>query len=91
MEVAPTQGLSDSQFTAVDGKLIPEIEEQRVVSRIKVLRAEGYSIRKIVQALAREGIRTRKKTAFSVTQVARILRADCSSDSAPSTSRYNLQ
>jgi DNA invertase Pin-like site-specific DNA recombinase len=38
--------------TAVDGKLIPEVEEQKVLSRIKTLRVEGYSIRGIVQALA---------------------------------------
>jgi site-specific DNA recombinase len=70
-----TGGQTPYGFTEVAGKLIPNLDEQRVISHIKSLYAEGYSTRKIVAALAQEGILTRKRTAFIQTQVCRILRA----------------
>lgn len=63
-------------FTADEnGKLICNEREQRIVSRINALKADGYSIRRIVTALEVEGFRTRKGTPFSKTQVERILAA----------------
>lgn len=62
-------------YTAIEGRLVPSIEEQRAISRIRSLRAEGCSLRGIVAVLQSERYRTRKGTLFSKTQVGRILRA----------------
>jgi site-specific DNA recombinase len=70
-----TGGQTPYGYTEAAGKLIPNLEEQRVISRIKSLYAEGYSTRKIVTALTQDGIVTRKSTVFRQTQVCRILRA----------------
>jgi len=62
-------------WQVVDGKLIPEPEEQRAIRRMQELKGQGYSTREIVEALKREGIRTRKGTWFNQTQVVRVLKA----------------
>lgn len=57
-----------------DGKLVPKEREQRILSRINVLRTDGYSIRRIVRALEVEGFRTRKGSLFGKTQIEPILK-----------------
>jgi len=66
-------GLCPYGYRAIEGKLVPHIPEQRIISRIKTLRAEGESTRAIVKRLQEEGIHTRKGTTFSQSQVMRIL------------------
>jgi site-specific DNA recombinase len=61
-------------WQVVDGELVPEPEEQRAIARMHELRAQGYSTREIMEALKREGIRTRKGTRFSQTQIVRVLK-----------------
>jgi site-specific DNA recombinase len=60
-------------FTSVDGRLVPNIEEQRVILKIRSLRKKGYSIRRIVVCLTEDGHLNRRGQAFQKTQVARIL------------------
>ncbi len=62
-------------WTVVNGELVPEPLEQHAIVRVKSLQAKGYTTREIVNALKQEGIRTRKGTAFSQTQVMRALKA----------------
>jgi site-specific DNA recombinase len=57
------------------GKLVKDESEQFVISRIHELKANGFSLRRTVSALEAEGFHTRKGTAFSKTQVGRILKA----------------
>ena len=57
-----------------DGRLIPNIEEQRAIKRIFQLRGEGFSLRQIVRCLADEGIKSRNGGAFHKTQIQRILK-----------------
>jgi site-specific DNA recombinase len=58
-----------------EGKLIPDLAEQRVISRMRELRASGYSYRGVAEALTQEGLFTRKGTPFRQTQIIRILKA----------------
>jgi len=62
-------------WTVINGALVPDLLEQEAIARARNLQAKGYSTREIVGALEQEGIRTRKGTAFTQTQVCRILRA----------------
>jgi len=62
-------------WTYQDGKLVSVPEEQEVISRMVSLKAKGYSTRQIVESLKADGTTTRKGTAFSQTQVMRILKA----------------
>jgi site-specific DNA recombinase len=57
------------------GRLIPHAGEQKAIRRIQELRADGYSYANIAAALEREGIKTRRGTAFQPTQIVRILKA----------------
>ncbi len=70
-----TGGFVPYGYRAVNGKLVPDLPEQIVVNRIKTLRADGETTRGIVRRLQEEGIRTRKGTTFSQSQVVRILKA----------------
>ncbi len=62
-------------WTVINGELVPESNEQEAITRMKALRAKGFTTRQVVKALREEGVRTRKGTAFTQTQVMRILRA----------------
>lgn len=57
-----------------DGELVPHSDEQHAIGRMKALQAKGYTTREIVEALRQEGIRTRKGTWFTQTQICRVLR-----------------
>ncbi|MBM3299121.1 MAG: recombinase family protein [Deltaproteobacteria bacterium] len=63
-------------YRAVDGKLTPDIEEQRVLKKIRNLRTKGYTIRRITRCLAEDGCLNRRGKPFNKTQVARIIAAD---------------
>jgi site-specific DNA recombinase len=71
-----TGGIPYGFTVAADGKtLVPDAAEQDVIVAIRSYRQEGLSLRRICAIVHRQGIRTRKGTAFSVTQICRILRA----------------
>lgn len=71
-----TGGIPYGYAVAADGKtLVPDATEQAVITTIRNYRQEGLSLRRICAIVHRQGIRTRKGTAFSVTQICRILRA----------------
>jgi DNA invertase Pin-like site-specific DNA recombinase len=56
-----------------DGVLEPDPTEQQVVSRVRALRAQGLSLRRIVAQLAHEGVVGRSGSALRLTQIARLL------------------
>lgn len=62
-------------WRVVNKELLKDEAEQAIVSRVRELRASGFSTRRIVEALNAEGVTTRKGTAFSQTQIVRILNA----------------
>lgn len=57
-----------------DGVLVPEPTERDVLARVKSLRAEGMSLRRIVEVLAAEGQCSRAGRTLGLTQVARLAR-----------------
>jgi len=61
-------------WTVVNGELVPESKEQEAIARMRALQAKGYTTREIVRALKEEGIKTRRGTDFTQTQVCRILK-----------------
>ena len=62
-------------WRVVNGALVSDPEEQRAIDRMKSLHAKGHTTREIVQALKEDGVRTRKGTYFTQTQIVRVLRA----------------
>jgi site-specific DNA recombinase len=70
-----TGGQAPYGYSSVDGKLVANPEEQEALNGMKTLQLMGFSTRRIVVALANDGIRTRKGTHFTQTQVCRILKA----------------
>jgi len=63
-------------FTVGDnGVLIPDTGEQGIIENIKCLRNAGCSTRGIAELLVLQGVGTRKGTAFTQTQIVRILKA----------------
>jgi site-specific DNA recombinase len=61
-------------WQVVNGELIEHPEEQAAIARMIALKEKGFSQREIVKALEAEGVRTRKGTVFSQTQISRMLR-----------------
>ena len=59
-------------FEVVNGKLIENVEEQAVISKIRELRANGLSLRKIAEKLNDEGIKTKTGKAWNAMQISRI-------------------
>jgi site-specific DNA recombinase len=57
-----------------NGRLVPRADEQHVIARIQELKADGFSLRRIVAALATEKITNRKGGTFAKTQIERVLR-----------------
>lgn len=62
-------------FQVIDGELVEETGEQRVICRIAELNGKGYTSREIADTLTTDGVMTRKGTRFTHTQVCRILKA----------------
>ena len=59
-------------FEVVNGKLIENVEEQAVISKIRELRANGLSLRKIAEKSNDEGIETKTGKAWNAMQISRI-------------------
>jgi site-specific DNA recombinase len=62
-------------YRSIDGVLVPDINEQQLITHIKALRGKGFSYKKIADALTEKGLFTRKETKFQPTQITRILKA----------------
>jgi len=60
-------------YRSEGGILIADLEEQKVISKIRRLRKKGYSIRRIVATLQEDGHLNRRGKLFQKTQVERIL------------------
>ena len=60
-------------YDEIDGKLIPNEKEQRIIELIKRLRSKGYGLKRIARFLNENGFRTKKGKAFTHIQVKRIL------------------
>lgn len=61
-------------WRVVDKELVQDPDGQALISRVRELRDSGSSTRQIAATLQSEGIRTRKGTVLSQTQVCRILK-----------------
>jgi site-specific DNA recombinase len=59
-----------------NGKLVPDIEEQKVLKKIRSLRQRGYSIRRITRCLAEDGCLNRRGRPFAKTQIERLLKVN---------------
>lgn len=64
----PTYG-----YRIVDFKVVPDLEEQHVVHRIRALHREGHTIHGIIDVLSREGRFNRRGRPFGKTQVHTII------------------
>lgn len=60
-------------YQIVDFRVVPDLEEQQVVRRIRFLRSEGHTIHGIIEVLSREGIFNRRGRPFGKTQVHAII------------------
>ena len=60
-------------YDEIDGKLIPNEKEQRIIELIKRLRNKGYGLKRIAKFLNENGFKTKKGRAFTHIQVKRIL------------------
>jgi DNA invertase Pin-like site-specific DNA recombinase len=61
---------------ADDGvQLVPDLNEQRIIARVRELRDEGVSLRRIAARLAAEGYASRTGNRFAVVQIQRLLAA----------------
>jgi len=56
----------------VNGLLVDNAQEQKIISRAKELKAKGHSLRTIATMFSNEGLKTRKDTNFSHTLVSRM-------------------
>jgi site-specific DNA recombinase len=61
--------------TVINGNVVEVASEKEIIRRIKELRNAGMSSYKVTAAINAEGYLTRKNTAFSRTQIVRILAA----------------
>jgi len=55
-------------------KIVPDFAEQKIIRRIRQFQREGLSTRQIASALDALGIKTRKGTRWSQTQIVRVLK-----------------
>ena len=62
-------------FMVVNGMVVPNAAETRVVSKIVELRSRGMSLRKIAAELKARGFRNRKGNPIAFNQIGRILAA----------------
>ncbi len=58
------------------GMLVPDIEEQAVIKKIRKLRTKGYSIRRVAKCLEEDGHLNRRGKAFTKTAVERIIKRE---------------
>ena len=74
----------------VGDRLIPHSGERRIIMRIHELRSQGYTIHKIIQNLAQEGLFNRKGKPFGKTQVHNIIRQEVNDEVVSLPSSGNI-
>ena len=60
-------------FDAVDGKLVPDQEEQDILTRIRQLRADGLSFQKVADSLNSTGVSAKKGGLWDRARVFKIM------------------
>lgn len=60
-------------YRIVDFRVVPDLEEQQVLRRIRSLRTEGHTIHGIIDVLSREGRFNRRGRPFGKTQIHTII------------------
>ena len=60
-------------FDVVDGKLIPNLQEQRVIEEMKQLREQGLSYNRIAEYLRQKGVPTKRGGRWDASTVKKIL------------------
>lgn len=60
-------------FDSIDGKLVPNESEQRVISKIRALRSKNYSLRKVADTLNNDNIRSKSGKKFYASTIRYIL------------------
>ena len=65
-------------YDVLNGKLIYNDEEQKVINYIKRLRKKGYGYKRIANMLNNKGLKTKKGKSFSHMQVKRIIERELS-------------
>jgi len=60
-------------YRIVDDLVVPDRDEERIVQRIRALRAEGHTIHEIIAILSQEGTFNRKGKPFGKTQIHTII------------------
>jgi site-specific DNA recombinase len=68
-------GTAPYGFVSVDGKLVENTAEQRVIEAVRALRVAGLSLRAVTEQLSRRGLVSRSGRSFGLTQVARMVAA----------------
>jgi DNA invertase Pin-like site-specific DNA recombinase len=61
-------------YRSVKGELVPDLEEQRALARIRQLRAQGATLTVIAQTLEAEGIPTKRGRRWNVGTLSRVVR-----------------
>lgn len=69
-----TGGFPPYGFNLVDGRLAPNMNEQRAIRRAQRLREDGWSLRQIATALSNRGQRSRNGKPFCAAQVRAMVR-----------------
>jgi len=67
-------GAPPTGYQAEDGQLVPDPAEQRILQRVRELRADGASLRVIAAVLTSEGYPTKRGGRWQPTQVTRLLK-----------------
>jgi site-specific DNA recombinase len=61
-------------FRVVDGKVIPDLEEQKTIQRVRSLHRGGHTIYSIISVLTQEGTFNRRGKPFGKTQIHALIR-----------------
>jgi DNA invertase Pin-like site-specific DNA recombinase len=70
-------------YDKLDGKLVPNKEEQALIQRMRALRKKKYSYDKIAQLFNLEGIISKTGSRFHATTIRKIILNDLHSGSTP--------
>jgi DNA invertase Pin-like site-specific DNA recombinase len=68
-------GAPPTGYRAEYGQLVPDPAEQRILKRVRELRADGASLRSIAAVLTSEDYQTRRGGSWQPTQIARLLKS----------------
>lgn len=86
----PCNGNPPFGLRIIGDRLIPHSGERRIIMRIHELHAQRYTIHKIIEELAREGLFNRKGKPFGKTQVHNIIRQEVNDEVVSLPSSENI-